>query len=339
MPPPSLLATTTVSPMPRAGKSGVRPGHGRRPSRREHHRRAAVATATPSADEMVPSMPLTPRLDSTRIRAACPGAKASTSRTGMLEATTRRAPSGRADTTRRRQLRLAEGPRGGEGLGQQDVSTAVGGEESFCPGGTARGSACSQRLGHAGEVPGQDEARPGGQHPRTVVLRAGATLSAPQLVQPLAEALGRQATAHLQQQFRPQCLPQRFAAQQQVGMAHHREAWMPAHVGGCVRHHRVTMGSRHLQHCGGCSVPGSARTHHHQALFRAGKTAPQPIQHLLRRPAHGRRPGKEGPFAALQGHELPPKHRALGASGSAERAHPRARVRAAPSGRWPPRGR
>ena len=57
--------------------------------------------ATPSAEDTMPSMPLAPRLASTRSAMALPGANASTSRMGMLLDTKRFAPDGSAATTSR----------------------------------------------------------------------------------------------------------------------------------------------------------------------------------------------------------------------------------------------
>jgi hypothetical protein len=102
MPPPSLLTTTTVRGIPvrRAWTSAPRSWRkARSPTRATVG--ALLAAATPSAVLRVPSMPFTPRLESTRIVSALLGPKASTSRTGMLLATTSRAPSGSEATTAR----------------------------------------------------------------------------------------------------------------------------------------------------------------------------------------------------------------------------------------------
>ena len=94
IPPPPLSATTTVSGAVAAG----RPGPTRRGGRRgppPAPRWDPSASATPSGVDTTPSIPLAPRLASTRGGSARGAPKASTSRTGMDDDTTSGAPAGR----------------------------------------------------------------------------------------------------------------------------------------------------------------------------------------------------------------------------------------------------
>src|SRR5438105_3716435 len=83
MPPPSLFTTTTSNGIP-SRLAARRPDKSCRSARSPSSTAVdrSVAAAAPSALEMIPSIPLTPRFERTRARPLV--AQASTSRTGML---------------------------------------------------------------------------------------------------------------------------------------------------------------------------------------------------------------------------------------------------------------
>ena len=192
MPPPSLLSSTIASGRSSRRAASRPPMSWARATSPMSRTVGRPAAATPKAVETVPSMPLAPRLESTRGGRSRAGKNVSTSRTGIEEATTRVASAGRrtpSSAATRGSERL--GKRGRDRGGRRAVGAASTSPASRGPCAAARAPA------RAGRRPTIVATAPAGScHASSASNAICSALVEP--VQPLAQRLGGRQVADAQ---------------------------------------------------------------------------------------------------------------------------------------------
>ena len=177
-----------------------------------------AAAATPNAVETSPSMPLAPRLASTRGGASRTGQKVSTSRTGIEDATTSVA-SGGSRTPSSAATRGSHSPAGPSAAAIAPAAARSGRGPGLEPvaGPRAARQALLQRV--------EDRARVGGRQrrhgargvlPRGLGIERDLQRVLRQAAEPLAQRLGRRQVAHPQHELRRVRGGPRGVAQQRV---------------------------------------------------------------------------------------------------------------------------